>query len=370
MMKNKYFKKVIAIAFILISAFMVAPGASAGHISDFYRDLKVAINCGACEEDNEREITIKLFSDGNPVDGTERTLNNTTGYKVVYEDLEIFRGEKSPDEVQYDVRVKDGNSYKIMPELQSAYSEVSVAEWVQVSPQDLQDSHEYVFMTENWNHEENGQGKYVLMNGRLGLSQTTPYGNYRIINGKKSYYYLDEAPADSDIWTLNKITADDPDYALYPNTYVLTNRDGKKLVLSEFVKDGYSDVIWRYSGKNGYNESENSYNTNKISFMAEPSNRGRFRMAAANNNAGELLTTNYIGVNHFYQIQSQTEPSYAAQFLAFEYVEQKAYYVSEMDVEYNLCPPENPQTVDNVLVAIIGIIFGVTGIAIVYRKNR
>ena len=369
-MKNIKSSILISLTAIIIFALFPAINASAGHIGEFYRDLYVTINCDTCVPDEEHGVTIKLFADGEPVEDSERTLNKETGFYTSYSELSIFRGEKTPEEIVYDVRVKEGDQWVVLPEINKSYHKEEIAEWVSVNPEDLEDGHEYVFLTENWNYEQNGQGKYVLLDEHVNLSQTLPMVNYRLISGNKSYYFLDEEPAESDIWTLSKITTDDPDYALYPNTYILTNREGKKLVLSEFDKGDHIDTIWRYSGKNGYNEGENSLNTNKLSFIPEPENRGRFRIAAATNDAGELQTQQFVGVNHFYAIQAQTESNYAAQFLAFEYIEREASYMDEMNVEYDLCSAKNPATIDMMPIYGSVALISLAGVAFVIKKNR
>ena len=368
-MKNKHFSAITCFILAVIFASSIVFNASAGHIGDFYRDLYVTINCDACEPDEEREVTIQLFADGEPVEDGSRTLNKEIGFRTTFYDLPIFRGEKTPEEIEYDVRVNENGKWTILPVINKSFHKEEIAEWVSVNPEDLQAGHEYAFLTENWNYENNEQGKYVLLNEHVELSQTSPDALYRMIEGNKSYYYLEEEPAESDIWTLTNIAADDPDYALYPNTHVLTNREGKRLVLSQFDKEDWIDTIWRYSGKNGYNESEKSLNTNKLSFIPEPENRGRFRIAAATNYDGVMQDQFYVGVNHFYAIQAQTEPEYAAQFLAFEYVEKEALYMDRMDVEYNLCDAKNPNTIDMTSIYGAVAVVSLVGIIFVIRKN-
>ena len=368
-MRDKHFSIIAYFALTVLFVLFSAVNVNAGHIGDFYRDLTVTINCDSCEPDEEREVTIQLFADGEPVEDGERTLNKEIGYSTSYYDLAIFRGEKTPAEVEYDVRVNEGGKWKVLPVISKTYYKEEIADWVSVNPEDLVEGHEYVLLTENWNYEENGQGKYVLLNNHVELSQTQPGANYRTIAGNKAYYYLEEEPADGDIWTLTKIATDDPDYALYPDTYILTNREGKKLVLSQFDKGDWIDTIWRYSGKNGFNESEVSLNTNKLSFIPEPENRGRFRIAAATNFEGDMQQQQFVGVNHFYAIQAQTEADYAAQFLAFEYIEREAEFMSEMNVEYDLCS-KNPATIDMIPIYGLSAITALVSLGFVIKKNR
>ena len=369
-MKNLKYTPIFA---VLMSVFLCF-NASAGHIGEFHQDLSVKINCDNCIVDNEREVTIQLFADDEPVDGATATLNKDSDYTTSFTDLDVFRGEKTPEEIVYDVRVEENGKYRKLDSINVVYVEQEINQWIQVSPEDMQEGHQYVLLTENWNYAENGYDKYALMNGHLELNSITPLTNFQIINGKKSYYSLDGEPRDDELWTFEKLSSTDPDYEGNENAWILTNNiDGKKLVLSSFDKGDYYDTIWRYSGKNGYNVDENSINTNKLSLLSVDDNRGRFRIAASLWEDDDELGPYYLGVNHFYQMQAQTEPDYAAQFLAFEHVVTTAQVATNLEIEYELCPnetPVNPNTSDPSMIALATLALG-SGVAyFIYHSGR
>ena len=120
-MRNKHISKIACFVLALLFVFIQASNASAGHIGEFYRDLYVTINCDSCEPDEEREVTIQLFADGEPVADGARTLNKEIGFKTSYYDLPIFRGDKTPEEVEYDVRVNESGNWVVLPIISKSY---------------------------------------------------------------------------------------------------------------------------------------------------------------------------------------------------------------------------------------------------------
>ena len=321
--------------------------ASAG-IGEFKQTIRIEVNCDNCVNNPTRELKVQLYADGEVVPDTEVVLNAQTGFATSYEDLPVFRTENGPEEIEYQTGVsEDGGAYRILQPKSISYEKAAIDEWASVTPENLEDNHEYVFLTENWNYESNGQGKYILIRGDLELEQTTPEPDYKLIDGKKSYYSLTQEPSADAIWTLTKVSSDDPDYAKNPDAWLLTNAGGKRLVLSDFNNGSPNQIIWRYSGKNGYNQSENSYNTNKLSFVPINDNRSRFRLAGTLfYDDDPLEATYYFGINHFYQVQVQSEADYAAQFIAFEHTTRTVDAVKIITIEAELCASSNPSTGD------------------------
>lgn len=370
----------IALLAVIVAA-IFSVNASAGHIGDFNHTIKINVDCSHCPTDANRKIKVRLYADGQPVPNTEVTLDNKTGFIATYDNMPVFRTEKGAEEIKYQAGVSEaGDNYRILNPKKVTHEKITVNKWLSVSPENLQDGHDYVFLTENWNYEENQQGKYVLMNGTVELEQATPQADYEIIDGKKSYYSLTTEPSANAIWKLAKITADDPDYGLYPNTWLFTNNQGKRLVLSDFNNGEPNEVIWRYSGKNGHSDVDNTENSNKITILPVSDNRGRFRMAATLSENGALVDpTYYVGVNHFYAIQPQTEIDYSAQFIAFEYVESREVEIATtMTVDADLCPyiepatPGNPNTAADSYAGTAAAIVAslIVGSAVFIKKRR
>ena len=365
-------KSLILFAITFLACFL-GSNSYAGRIGDFYQTISVDVNCDTCEDENdEREITIQLFADNEPVPDTETILNKDTGFSVTFDDLAVFRGEKTPEEIVYEARVLEENgTYRTLRPRKITHETRTVDKWVSVSPENLQDGHNYALLTENWNYEQNGYDKYVLIKGDINLESTTVVADYELVDGNKSYYSLSTEPSASAIWAFTKLATDDPEYSLYSDSWVITNGTGKRLVLSDFAHEDRHDVIWRYSGKNGYNEVENSLNTNKVSLVPVSDNRGRFRIAAQLNWEGELLDpVYYLGINHFYQVQAQTEPDYSAQLLAFEHITKEVKVATSIYYEAELCPTDNPQTNDYTQYYTAAFIVGVLGVAFVIKKNK
>ena len=363
-----------AILSILLTATFCL-NANAGHIGDFEQTIRIEVDCSNCDEDPDREIKVQLYADGEVVPDTEMTLNSETGFIASYEGLPVFRTDTGAAEIKYQAGVSEkGKDYRILSTKKVNYETYTVDKWVSVAPEDLQDGHSYVLATENWNYEYNGYGPYVLVKGKLDLEQTTPEVDYKIIDGKKSYYSLAEDPSEEAVWTLTKVTTDDPDYELYPNNWLFTNYYGKHIVLSNYHNDDPEAAFWRRSGKNGYSEDEGSYNINKLAIVptSAEENRGRFRIAGTLAYDGVLSdVTQYVGINHFYQVQAQTVPEYAAQFIAFEHVAREVVVATDITIETDLCPMSNPSTND-FIPYIIGIIAvaGVGAASVFIQKRR
>ncbi|MBP5656352.1 Cna B-type domain-containing protein [Candidatus Saccharibacteria bacterium] len=377
-MKNK--NLFIPVALFIFALSFLPTSAHAGSLGDFKQTINVDVNCSYCITET-KSLDVQLFADGQPVEGKTATLTKETGYKTTFEDLDVFKGAKTPELIDYEVKVLKDGKYKSMFDKQVSYETQTINKWIQIAPEDLKPGHSYALMTENWNYENNGHdNKYVFMSSDLELDEATAEANYTIVDGKKSYFALTTEPEDISIWKFDKISSDDPDYANYKNTWTLTgvSSGSKPLVLSDFVYDDHIDTIWRYSSKNGYNQGENSYNTNKLSIIPVDNTRGRFFIAGKTADTdGVLSDFRYAGVSHFYSVVAQTEPDYSAQFLAFEYVEnQKVQVATDFTYTMELCSkesaakPDNPNTVDHGQITLFSSIFGVSSLALACLLHR
>jgi hypothetical protein len=349
--------------FVIAVLFIFPLVVHANKIGDFKQTIDVDVDCSECNPWEEQSVTLQLYADGEPVEGKNVVLNPETGYKTKFENLDLFKEDFK--QIEYEVKyLKDGN-YVSMPNKEITRKKVSVNKWVSVLPDDMEDGHEYVLLTDNWNYENNGFSKYVVLRGDVTVKGAKPDADYKIINGKKSYYSLTEEPPANAKWV----------YTKGEESIKLTDEIGKNLTLTGYNRGYYIDYIFKYSGKVGFIESDNAYNNNEIVFDKIDNTLGRFYVTSKSLWPEPNNGTYYLGLNFYNQVEAQSVREYGAQFLAFEYYEGEAEVETEISVSMKLCekaPDINPNTVDNIAIYIGIFIIAVALIvlALVLKKKK
>ena len=332
----------------------------ANQIGYFKETITVDINCDDCNPWEEQEVTLQLYADGEEVEGKRVTLNKDVGYQTKFEELPMFK-ENTVTEIEYEVKYLKDGQFVNMPNKKINYKKKNIEKWVSVLPQDIQPDHDYLFLTDNWNYEQNGFSKYVVLRGDVTVKGAKPDSDYKLINGKESYYSLTAEPPANAVW---RVTAAEN------GSWYLTNGEGKKLTVAGYNKGDSINYIFKHSGKVGYNSSDDSFNNNIMVFDPIAETLGRFYITGMGQYHPDAVTESfvpstedtpqYLGLNFNNQVEAQVERDYGAQFLAFEYYEGEAEVMTDISVSMDLCekaPVVNPDTVDNIVkyVAIFGV---------------
>ena len=310
-------KKILLFLVLLLCPFMV----NAFVIQGFNKTVKITLNCDECKDKSDRQIKIRLYADGEAVDESDRVLKLSNNFTGIYEDLPIFK-EDGFTEIDYEVRFLEDGEYKPFSKSEMSYNKDSVSKWASIFPEDIKPGDKYVIITDNWNHEANGGPKLVITSGDMKLYDINIVADYKLINGKKSYYTIDDTINDTDKWSVSKVSSNELLYEGFENYLVFTNTEGKRMSLSGFDKGTYIDYVFRQTSKpDGYNENEKSWNTTKVEIIPIEEELGRFYISSHNIINDEVRGTRYIGVDHFQNIVAQKEQEYGAHFIAFKYVE-------------------------------------------------
>ena len=366
-MKNK----IITILLMLLT--MVLPSmVSASSIGEFKESINIKVNLESCEEDYNPEVKFQLFADGEAVEGQEIVLDKNSEYKGVFEDLPVFK-EGTYEEIKYEVKFYENGEYRSLSPEEITYNKSKISKWVQVLPEDVQAGHQYALFTYNWNYETNGFGKLALVNGDMALEETTAEADYKIIDGKKSYFSLTQDPSENSLWTITNVPSSDTLYEGFENYWVLTNYQNKRLSLSGFDKGDWIDYVFRQTSKpDGFASSDYSWNTTKVELIPIENEAGHFMITSHNVINEQIRGTKYMGVDHFYMIKAQAEEEYAGHFLLFEYLDdvevEEAYNVM---VDKVLCKKEvNPETSNKIFIIIIPILIMLIALGVSKIKNK
>ena len=351
-------KKLLWLLLIMIIPVVV----SADHIGEFKKSFNISVNCDQCKSLEGKEAVFQLYVNGEAVEGSKLVLNQDNDFKGSFEDLDVFEDD-GITEINYEVRFLDDGEYRPLTEEEISYKTTKVSKWVSVLPEDIQAGHDYVFFTENWNSEINGYSHYVILTGTVRLEASEAVPDYKLINGKRSYYSLVVEPSEEAIWHVENVPEDDPNYELFGDFKMLVNNiDGKKLTLAGYNKGNWVDYIFKYSGKDGYIESEDAMYNNKVNIIPVEGKRGRFFITSYVVWPDRVSKVRYLGVDHFNNVVKQTEPENSAQILAFEYVEdQEVSQLIDIQVGTVLCATKvNPNTGNKkialgIIIAIISI---------------
>lgn len=333
-------KKIVVLITLLFFPSIVL----ANEIGDFYRDINISVNCSQCDPSEEPEVTFQLFADDEEVEGQKLVLNKENEYKGTFEHLRVFK-EGSFKEINYEVKFLEDGEYRSLKPEEITYNKEKVSKWVQVLPEDIQPGHKYALFTDNWNYEANGGPKWVFITNTMGLEAATADSDYKIINGKKSYYSLTTEPNPDWLWTITKVPSTDLLYEGFENYWVLTNVDSKRLSLSGFDKGTWIDYVFRQTGKpDGWSNVDGSWNTTKVEFLPVADEIGRFVISSHNIINDEVRGTKYLGVDHFLGIKVQTEYDYGARVMAFEYLENENVEMAyNIQINMVLCETEETQ---------------------------
>ncbi len=338
-MKNFRIIIVFLLCFILVGCGEEKPAGDAipTLTGEHYKTINVNLNCNKCEAD--KEVVIQLFADGYKVNEEKHTLTSETGYEYVFEDLPVFKDNNK--EIKYEVKIYENGNYRTIVEDENSYRKKDIDKWVQVQASDLEPDHTYVLVTDNWNYEASGSNPYKYLKGDVTVKSAFYEPEYNIINGKKSFYVLTEEPIPNTNWTLQEVPEDDPYYEEFSDYFFFIDEEGKKLTLTKYNRNG--NYIFKYSGKDGYIESEDAYYNNKVSLEPIDNSKGRFYI-------GSRVTTSntmrYVSLSSNAQIIAQTNLNDAAQFLAFEKVQEEAIDGSEVFLTMDLCDDDNDPILD------------------------
>ena len=366
-MKNK----IIIISLMLLT--MVLPSmVSASSIGEFKENINISLNIDSCEPDYTPEVKFQLYADNEAVEGKEIVLDKKNEYKGVFEDLPVFK-EGTYEEIKYEVKFYENGEYKSISPEEITYKKSKISKWAQVLPEDIKPGHQYALFTYNWNHEENGLGRLALVNGDMALEETNAEADYKLIDGKKSYFSLTQDPSENSLWTITSVPSSDTLYEGFENYWVFTNYQSKRLSLSGFDKGDWIDYVFRQTSKpDGFASSDYSWNTTKVELIPIENEAGHFMITSHNVINEQIRGTKYMGVDHFYMIKAQAEEEYAGHFLLFEYLDdvevEEAYNVM---VDKVLCKKEvNPETSNKIFIIIIPILTMLIALGVSKIKNK
>ena len=306
---------------IMLALLLMPLTVNAFHIEGFEKDINITLNCDDCKDKETREIKIKLFADGEEVPDSEIILNNANDFSGVYEELPIFLDDGFT-EIEYEVRFLEDGVYKPFSKTETSYEKANVSKWMSVYPEDVKPGDTIMLVTDNWNHDMNGGPELVITSGDMRLYGINIVADYKIIDGKKSYYSIDDETYDEDEWDVSSVTSDELLYEGFENYVHLKNNEGKNMSLSGFDKGDYIDYVFRQTSKpDGYNDSENSWNTSKVELLPIEDELGRFYITSHNIINDEVRGTRYLGVDHNQNVVAQKEQEYGAHFIVFKYFE-------------------------------------------------
>lgn len=372
-------KKIIYMMLLILIMPMVV---SANEIGEVTRKIELTLNCEYCGEDVSKVAVFQLFANGEPLADKILVLNKKSEYKGSFGELPVFDEENK--EIEYEVKYLDGDDYKSIPKDQIKVEKSAIKKWVQVMPEDIKPGHKYVLFTDNWNYESNGFGKFMTITGTMGLEEATVVPEYNIVDGKKSYYVLTSEPSEEAIWETTSVPETDVFYDTFKDYIMFNSFENKRLVLAAYNAGGDLNYMFKQSGKEGYYiANENAFYTNKVKITPIEGTIGRFYISStAIDFNDEQLEERFAGISHDNTVTTQTVPEYAAQFIAFEYVETEVETIHQIEVGLVLCeqkvlenqtqtpaPVPNPET----SVGIAGIILVVillSGTIYFYTNNK
>jgi len=321
---------------LLLLMLLIMPVMVNAHTT-FYKDITITFNHDGCDQNTNKEVTVQLFADNKKVEGEEYKLNKSNNFTHKFENLNTFR-ESSGNEIKYDVRILEDGAYRLISESNYKFEKGHVARWVQIMPEDIKPDHTYVFTTENWNYGNNGAAEILFLKGDIKSADATLVPDYKIINGKPSYYSIEGEPAENTKWVTAKVPTNDPEYNEFKDYLVFTNEGGKKLTLTGY-RNFDDSVYWifKYSGRNGYIEEENALYSNKAKIIPIEDSRGKFYIGSHNTYPEPNNKMQYINTSGNASFFAGSNKTTSAQFKAFEYVESDVYIGTKINVNESLC---------------------------------
>ena len=199
------------LSLVLSLALLIAPVVHASKIQEYHRDITVQANCKKCKASNPEGIEIELFADGEGIQTA--TLDKSNDYKTVFTNLPIVK-EDNITEIIYSVKgKKDGKTIDLLNEKSNATTK-HIEGWYQVPSSEIKNGEDYVIVTDNWNSEQNGRTKFVMLNHDMGLTDVNVVSEMNNINGVVSKTRLDIDSNGAAIWNFAKYNKND-EYSKY-----------------------------------------------------------------------------------------------------------------------------------------------------------
>ncbi len=321
--------------FLLLLLVLFPMAVKANHIGDFYQTINVSLNCDDCIDKSTKEIKLQLFANGEAVEDGIIVLKNGNDFEDAFEDLPMFE-EDGVTEIEYEVKFFEDGEYKSFSKNDVSYEKEKISGWVSVSPKDIKPGNDYVLFTDNWYYEYNDRDSYILVDGDLYHQYVYAYPEYNLVNGKKSYFMLDDEPEDKTIWHFEKLSEDDELYEYYKDYWVLSNYNDLNLVLSGYMGDGYNSYFYKVSNNNGLADGK-SY-ANRVAITPIEDELSRFKIHSNIYWSEDHLTTLYLGIGHFVEVKAQKEEDYAAHLIAFQYLDDvEVEHVYNMVINREIC---------------------------------
>lgn len=339
-------KIMISIKLFFLFFFFFPIFVFANEIGVFFQDITISVNYQNCSSEELKDVTVQLFADDELVEGKKITLNKINDYTGKFEDVPIFK-EGSASEINYQIKILDNGEYKDLPNSSITYKKVHINKWISVLPENLEPNEDYVFITDNWNYKNNGFSVHVALRGDVTVKGAKPEANYTVLDGKKSYYTLMEDPPSNSLWHTSRVPTSNPDYDKFKDYWMLTDEIGKKLTLTGYNRlesENRIHYIFKYSGKEGYVESEDAYYTNKVQIIPIEGTKGRFYISSKSMWPEPHDVTNYLGLDSYNQVVAQTVKEYGAQFLAFKHIEAEVNVISDAKLQTTLCEKKTEPT--------------------------
>ncbi len=333
------------------------------------KNINVYLDSTGCNYDKEKGVTIQLFAEGKKVEDGEVHLSDQTGFEYIYRDLPVYQ-EISNKEIHYEVKALLNGEYYTLPEIYTSYRKENIQKWVQVMPEDIKPGHTYVITTDNLNAENNGFSKIVYLRGDVSAKGANVLQQYYIIDNKRSYYLLDGDPIENTKWELTSGNGE--------NYFLLTNEEGKRLVLTGYNRSSGVRFQFKASSKNGYVDSEDATYSNNIKIEPTGDVLGTFYLLTNLDLAEPNNAIQYLYLNSNNQYNPTTDITRASKFKIYEYVDGEVYVGSDVMVEPTLCTVlglasrENPNT--GIKITLLIIIVSVSLLLMTYllylRKKK
>ena len=343
--------------------------------SNYKKNINISFDCNSCESKKDTGITLQLFANGKKVQDGQITLNNKNGFNYVYENLPVFNDE-SFTEIEYEVKALIEGKYYAIQSKDTGYKKEKVNRWLQVLPQNIKPGHEYRLVGENLDYEANRVSKYVYLTETTGSRTAGVQTEYNVVDGTKLYYALKETPSPNTSWVASNVMESDPKHELYKDYLVFTNiNENKRLTLTAYFTNNGINWIYKRSSNDGWVNSD-ELNISKVLLTPINNSNGKFYISSMTDESGLEGEIQYLALDSSNNFYAEYNQSYAAPFLAFEYVEKEIIIESEMLIQSNLCEVlnypnlTNPKTGQNIIYIICLIIISFGSYIIIKSKNK
>ena len=346
--------------------------------SNYKKKISINLDCQGCEDKMDKGVTLQLFVDGKKVEDGEVTLNSKDGFSYTFDDLPFFY-DGTLNEIKYEIKALLNGKYYPISDSNINNKQETIHKWVQVFPQDIKEGQTYVLAAENKSFESNGLSRYVYLVGDITSKASNVLYEYNVIDGKKTFYIIDTDYEENTLWTVSKVPNTDPNYEEFKDYLMFTNEsEDKKLTLTGYNNNGNVNYIYKRSSKIGYNDSEDSWNTNKVKILPIDGFDGRFNIGTHNVwDDDSLNMMQYISLNNQLQFGADADIGNAAEFMIFEYVEKDVISVSQINLKTSLCEIlkldnlPNPNTGRELIIIFISILIGASYyLAIRFKKKQ